>query len=280
MTSLKTIQTLIASVNLIGDTLTQVPAIHRYMREHPDEEVTWLLHSNPSTVLFWHCGIPVHYVRGEDPGDSSPVSEMRDIPGKAFHKKILLQCRQAWNLSLNRNEHICQGYARCLGVRLETRECLPHLSVAPNTGVLHEKVLPFSIRSASNDPRDGDGFSGNKNFPVKGWIELLKPFIARGYKPVQLLGPEDTVEVPGFESKRMGIVDVAAYISGCGIYAGVDNGITHIAAAVGANCFVIYPGCLPLTWVGYQWTGRYHAAQQHAYHGDVDRVLRVWTKHL
>lgn len=273
-------QTLIASVNLIGDTLTQTPAIHRYMEEHPNDDVTWLLHENPSTELFLHCGIPVRRIRSEDPGDSSAVSEMR-VPGMDFHKKISLSCTKAWNLSLNKGEHIAQGYARQLGVKLDGHEVVPILNLpASRLRENGRRWLPVSINSASNDPVDGDGFSGNKNFPVKRWVEVLKPFVARGYVPIQLLGPEDHVEIPGIDLACCSIVEAAQFIRDCGVYAGVDNGITHIAVAVGAKCFVIYPECLPTTWVGYGFTGRYHLAQQHAYHGDVDRVLRKWLPHI
>lgn len=281
-------ETLVASVNLIGDTLTQMPALKRYREAHPHERITWLLHDIPSMELFRGadelgvCDELIFHREDEDPGDSGAISRMeaRIFHGRAFHKKTLLLCREAWHASLSKGEHIAQGYARCMGVRLEPDEVMGELPPLVSAHFPMEKWLPLSINSASSDPRDGDGFSGNKNFPIKGWVELLVPFRRAGYVPLLLQGPEDNVEIPGVQTVRFSIRKVAAFIKRCGIYAGVDNGITHIAAWTGAKCFVVYPQCLPKTWVGYERFGRYHLSQQHAYHGDTDRVLRDWRKHL
>jgi hypothetical protein len=281
------VRTLIASANLIGDTLTQVPALRAYKRWHPEEHVTWLLHDNPSMQLFHGLeGLVADQILFHrdpaDPGNSHAVSTM-DIPALGeFDRKILLRCTDAWQKSLGHGEHISQGYAKILDVKVSREEILAEVRLTNDDfrdlPEVPTGALPVSMRSASSDPRDGDGFSGNKNFPVKGWLELFRR-LGPGYSPVILMGPEDAEQplLAHLPRYRLPIRKTAAYIRSCGQYAGVDNGITHLAAALQVSkMFVIYPWCLPIEWVGYTNFPFYHPARLHPYTGDVERVWRDW----
>jgi hypothetical protein len=279
---------LICSVNLIGDTLCQIPALKAFKRAHPEHFVTWLLHANPSMQLFagaQHTGAvdEVMFFKDiDDPGNSDRVSHP-DFPG--FDRSMVLECRAAWNLSLGSGEHLAQGYGRILGVTVQRSEILPEVfvdcSIAEHE-LPNDRTLAVSVRSASNDPNHGDGFSGNKNFPIKGWLELFKR-LGDKYEPTILYGPEDFAheEFAHLPSRRLPIRQLAVFLRNCKQYAGVDNGITHLAAALRVpKMFVIYPQCLPIEWVGYSDFPFYHAARVHPLHGDVDRVWREWRDHV
>ena len=45
-------RTLFASVNLIGDTVCQSPALQHYRAAHPDEAIHWLIQEDASRCLF------------------------------------------------------------------------------------------------------------------------------------------------------------------------------------------------------------------------------------
>lgn len=274
-------------MNLIGDTLAQLPALERYKRTHSHERVVWLLHDIPPMQLFRgvdEIGVVDELIFWRDPedeGNSHPISSMEVPERRVFGKKVLMQCRRAWHLSLNKQEHMAQGYARTIGLRLGPHDVLARLKVDDlnEDDLPAGRPLPVSINSHSSDPKHGDGFSGNKNFPVKAWVKLLTRMRDKGYTPIQLLGPEETVVLPGFPVVQWPIRKVAAFIQACGQYAGVDNGITHIAACLGVKCFVIYPCCLPIQWAGYTQFPHYHAAHVYPNHGDVDRVWKEWRAH-
>lgn len=281
------VRTLIASVNLIGDTLTQVPALVAYRRAHPKEHVTWLLHDNSGMEIFRGLeGLVadeiVFHRDPVDPGNSHAISTMNVPALGEFGKKILMECRVAWQKSLSCGEHISQGYAHILQVSLKREEILAEVRLTNedfrDLPEIPPGALPVSMCSASSDPRDGDGFSGNKNFPIKGWLEIFKR-LGSNYAPVMLMGPDDPEQplLGHLPRYRLPIRKTAAYIRSCMQYAGVDNGITHLAAALQTSkMFVIYPWCLPIEWAGYTNFPFYHPARLHPYTGDVERVWRDW----
>lgn len=277
-------RTLFAGVNLIGDTVTQTPALHRYRNLHPDEEVHWLLQDGPARPLFE--GMPHMGVCDEVLFDAD-WDRIRRMDYEGYAKRVPMDVQEAFRIGGEQRLHIAQAYGRMIGVELGGADILPHVPVqlqALGELGVPPRCLVISPLSASNAPVDG--MAGNKNLPWTAWGVLIERFVQAGRidNYVVLLRETDPAPAIPLCVLRLPLPAAVAYIAkACaegGAYAGVDNGITHIAAGLRVPTFCVYPQALATGWVGYAGFDHYRLAQTRPWQGDVDHIWSAWRTRL
>lgn len=277
-------KTLFASVNLIGDTITQTPAIRLYRMLHPDEEIHWLIQDDPMRPLFAdmaNCGVCDRVFF------ESNSERIRAMDYTGYHKRFLMDVQRAFLIGSEKGIHIARSYGQMIGVDIGEYDILPTVPV--NTEVFEEigvppRCLVISPRSTSNAPTHG--FAGNKNLPWKAWPEIVDLFVKAGRIENHVVLIRDTDPEPEVPMcvLRMNLDVAAAYIAkACaegGAYCGVDNGITHIAAGLQVPTFCVYPTCLSDDWVGYSGFQHYRMVKTPPWEGNVDQIWRSWRDRL
>jgi ADP-heptose:LPS heptosyltransferase len=133
--------------------------------------------------------------------------------------------------------------------------------------------LPLTNRAAQLFPTDDDrkaimdlrrsvvlhpgSGSETKNWPIQNWIELGNALLANGCDLLIIAGEADAARTSQLKTAWKGnpvefaenlpLPHLAALLEG-GIFVGHDSGISHIAAAVGARCLLLYGWTDPAIW--------------------------------
>jgi heptosyltransferase-3 len=99
--------------------------------------------------------------------------------------------------------------------------------------------------------------SETKNWPIENWIELGNALLARDYTLIIIAGEADTVRThqlkaewkdkPVRFAENLPLPHLAALLEGSD-FIGHDSGISHIAAAVGARCLLLFGPTDPAIW--------------------------------
>jgi heptosyltransferase-3 len=99
--------------------------------------------------------------------------------------------------------------------------------------------------------------SETKNWPIENWIELGNALLARDHSLVIIAGEADTARTPQLKrawdgkpvrfAESLPLPHLAALLEG-GAFVGHDSGISHIAAAVGARCLLLFGPTDPAIW--------------------------------
>lgn len=106
----------------------------------------------------------------------------------------------------------------------------------------------ITIHPGSGSPR--------KNWPIKHWIELIDNIVARSRSVVVIGGEADheqtaAIQVHFAERIRYAVDlplrELAALLAGA-IFIGHDTGVSHLAAASGARCLILFGPTDPLVW--------------------------------
>ena len=206
-------RTLIAGVNLIGDTVTQTPALHRYRQLHPDEEVHWLMQDGPARALFED--MPRLSVCDQVLFDSD-WDRIRRMDYEGYAKRVRMDVQEAFRIGGEQRLHIAQAYGRMIGVELGGADILPHVPVQPQAlGELGvpPRCLVISPLSASNAPVDG--MAGNKNLPWTAWGVLIERFVQAGRIDNYVVLLRETDPAPGIPLcvLRLSLPAALAYIA-------------------------------------------------------------------
>ena len=99
--------------------------------------------------------------------------------------------------------------------------------------------------------------SETKNWPIENWIALGNALLANGRDLLIIAGEADAARTrqlkavwedkPVRFAEHLPLPHLAALFEG-GIFIGHDSGISHIAAAAGARCFLLYGWTDPAIW--------------------------------
>ena len=123
-------------------------------------------------------------------------------------------------------------------------------------GIFHADPVPRIVhsgavlKSGTIALHPGSG-SESKNWPEEYWCQLIPLLLEQGNVKLMLVGGEaesERVKRLGskFSSPRLRLLlnepltRVARELTGCKIFVGHDSGITHLAAALGVRCIVIW----------------------------------------
>jgi heptosyltransferase III len=99
--------------------------------------------------------------------------------------------------------------------------------------------------------------SETKNWPIKNWIKLGNDLVAKGRQLLIVAGEADTERIAKLKSvwrgqparfaENLPLPQLAALLEGT-TFIGHDSGISHIAAAVGARCVLLFGRTEPAIW--------------------------------
>ncbi len=170
------------------------------------------------------------------------------------------------NPIISDGEHAARQLARpleSLALYLEDHAARLH----PNAGdfaAADEALLRLSNGRSVEAPgsrwlmvHPGSG-SPSKNWPVERWAELLR-WMGQDYPQTRIVlvaGEADSAVLaelrkrnPGLESlENLALPILAALAARCGAFIGHDSGISHIAAAAGAKCVLLFGPTDPDIW--------------------------------
>jgi heptosyltransferase-2 len=186
------------------------------------------------------------------------VSHLSD-PDKIFETNVK-RCSSARFIAgparLDISEHAAFQLARplaALGLRLKE----PAASIHPSDAD-REAVRRFREAGSSSvivlHPGSG---TETKNWPIENWIQLGNALFAKGRRLLIVAGEADTKRTAKLKSAWSGqpvrfvenlpLPQLAALLQGA-TFIGHDSGISHIAAAVGARCLLLFGGTDPAIW--------------------------------
>ena len=153
---------------------------------------------------------------------------------------------------LDNSEHAALQLARplaALGLHLSD----PAAQLFPSDG---DRVLASSFGKAGVVLHPGSG-SETKNWPIENWQKLGDLLLSAGRNLLVIVGEADEERARTLESgwsgkqvqfvKNMPLTQLAALLEG-GFFIGHDSGISHIAAAVGAKCILLFGWTDPAIW--------------------------------
>lgn len=99
--------------------------------------------------------------------------------------------------------------------------------------------------------------SESKNWPIENWIELGNVLLARDHSLIIVAGESDTARTRQLKrawdgklvsfAENLPLTQLAALLEGRA-FIGHDSGISHIAAAVGAPCLLLFGPTAPAIW--------------------------------
>ncbi|MEY2506701.1 MAG: heptosyltransferase [Verrucomicrobiota bacterium] len=157
---------------------------------------------------------------------------------------------------LDNSEHAARQLARplaALGLSLVD----PAARIFPSAG---DREAIRHLRAA-NTPKvialhPGSG-SETKNWPIENWIELANVLLSEGYRLLIVGGEADSDRLQtlkaALERKQVQFAEnlplphLAALLEGQ-TFVGHDSGISHIAAAAGARCLLLFGKTDPAVW--------------------------------
>ena len=157
---------------------------------------------------------------------------------------------------LDNSEHAARQLARpleALGLYLSD----PAAQLFPSDG---DRAFAFSFRSGRRNTtivlHPGSG-SETKNWPIANWEELGNSLLSAGRNLLVLSGEADEDRARLLESawtgkpvqfaRNLPLPQLAALLEGS-LFIGHDSGISHIAAAVGAQCLLLFGPTDPAIW--------------------------------
>lgn len=153
--------------------------------------------------------------------------------------------------------HAAQQLARpleSLALYLDTHAATVHPSSEDRAAVRHlsagERPL-IAIHPGSGSPR--------KNWPIENWIALGRELLAQAPQPRLVLvggeadGPQlETLALAWPETpivvRDLPLPQVAALLERCSLFLGHDSGVSHLAAAVGVPCILLFGPTDPAIW--------------------------------
>ena len=262
----------------IGDFVLTLPVLAALRRHYPGARLVVLGHP-PIAQLAVAAGLAdeVHsiaeraltafFVRGgELPGKSAAffgrfgliISYLYD-PDRVFHEHVL-RCSCACLINgphrpdESRARHATDTYLQPLEqLGIVGADPVPRLRIGPPGYRAGEGAL---ARTLALHPGSG---SHRKNWPESKWEELLDGILQHTGLDVLLVGGEAEMgRLPRLAAGRppsrlrlawnLPLVDLARRLGKCVAFVGHDSGITHLAAAVGLPCVVLWGDSVQAVW--------------------------------
>lgn len=239
---------LLRSHNLLGDGLMIGPVAEEWYHQHGkefDEIEMYVL-----------------------PGYAAPTYKGMGVPWKIVHERtgeydyeFNFDVNEAFQISDKQKCHLVESYAQMMGVvkpggfQKKPNYQPPELYVLPE----HENLVLVSMHSMSCASRENPPRPPNKMLPWEKWIPLLKTLRAEyPESKIKILGAkEDTIPdgYPELQELHDGYFTgvpldyLANVMKQAKMIINVDNGMGHLAAAVGLNEFLLVPACLALHYI-------------------------------
>jgi ADP-heptose:LPS heptosyltransferase len=279
-------RTLFASVNLLGDTLVQTPALRAYKLEHPDEEIHWLVQDQPHTRAVCErmaeAGV-VDYVHFEPDWD-----KIHRMEYSGYDKMVNMKIEDLW-LNRRNGGHMSQAFGHYIGVYVPDHKILPIVPIPELDPSIEVRIntLVVSPLSFSKITSVDAGEAGVKSISWECWQALIDNFIESGRvdRCTVLMAPNDP-DPPLRVDKvmRLPLDQALAFTKmSCewaGAYAGVENGFTHAAAGLILPTFCVHPKAPDPGWASYHKFKHYRVAVTECSKNNVEQIWSCWKDRL
>jgi hypothetical protein len=278
-------RTLFTSVNLLGDTLVQTPALREYKRTHPDEEIHWMVQDQPHTRAVCsrmaEAGV-VHEVHFE--WDWERINQ---VEFEGFDKIVRMNVEKIWSFRRN-NGHMSQAFGELIGVYVPDHEILPTVPEMFLGGMeIEPRTLIVSPKSFSKITSKDAGLDGIKDIEWSTWQALIDKFIASGRidhcavlvapsEPDPQLEVDHVFKVP----LEQALAFTKASCEVGGIYAGVENGFTHACAGMRVPTFCVHPKAPDAGWASYHKFTHYRVAVTECSKNNVEQIWSCFKSRL
>lgn len=223
---------LMISKNLIGDGIYVQPALAAWVQEHPEWEVELLTLDDHTTCLYRGMGLALKVV----------FEKMGQ-----YDFEFNFDVNRAFSLGEKEKLHIAQGYAKMLGVQIQSKK--PRYT--PPEGETEKGLILLSMFSRSCASREGK--PPNKMLPWVHWAHIVA--LLRQYGKIAVLGgPEDRahdkLEISEEEYYTgLPLELVARLLRDAKLLVTIDNGMAHLAATQETPTVEFYPACLGVEWI-------------------------------
>ncbi len=213
----------------LGDTIASFPAIAERCARDPSRTVRVWFANSAASKLF---KVPLNAV------------VLADMPDR-FDFKLSASDAYRWHKQC----HMTQAYYIGLSLVPPLHPPLPDLGIHwdeyPESREYDFIVSPFS----------NTDINGNKKWPMGRWRRALE-FLRKRGRTLVIGTPSDAAdwvalgEVRGVDRlSGAPLPDVMRHIANCRMVISIDNGISHVTAAIGGPHFLLYPAVLPICWV-------------------------------
>jgi heptosyltransferase III len=155
------------------------------------------------------------------------------------------------------SEHAAKQLARplqSLALFLDDHAATVHPSAADRR---HAAEFLGKMRTRPVAIHPGSG-SVKKNWPLDRWRDLGSRLLAQGAEVILVGGEADGSQfaalgdawrgLPVRVARDLPLPVLAAVLEGCNLFAGHDSGISHLAAAVGTSCVLLFGATDPAIW--------------------------------
>jgi ADP-heptose:LPS heptosyltransferase len=239
---------LLRSHNLLGDGLYCGPVAEEWYHQHGQEfdEIEMYVLSGYAAPTYKGMGVPwkiVHERTGE------------------YDYEFNFDVNEAFQISDKQKCHLVESYAQMMGVvkpggfQKKPNYQPPVIEIKDE----EKNLVLVSMHSMSCASRENPPRPPNKMLPWEKWIPLLKT-LRTGYpeSKIKILGAkEDTIPdgYPELQELHDGYFTgvpldyLANVMKQAKMIINVDNGMGHLAAAVGLNEFLLVPACLALHYI-------------------------------
>jgi len=237
----------IRNVNLLGDTLYTLRPIAELHMQKPLEQIVIGVGQDLAGEMV-RRQFPMLSVR--DAGTLSPVENAQaiDLTAGRAAQLAVVQLYQ-----YHRRVHISQCFAWLLGVNTDHWVGVPApltgwANIHPrNTDVHYALIAPFS-RSCSRHV----GMRPNKTPDHERWMQVIEWLRdERGLQPTILAGPNDNWT--GFQCAKTtasDLDDMTNLLRHADLILTVDNGIGHLASALGCKTLILWPPMSGVDFIG------------------------------
>jgi len=279
------IRTLFTSVNLLGDTLVQTPALRIYKQQHPQEEIHWLVQDQPHTREVCTGMVEAGVV------DRLMFEIDWDILLKTnyegYDRVHRMNVEELWRHRRN-NGHMSQAFGSVIGVEIPDDQILPIVPVPAldSRYEVSKNTLVVSPLSFSKITSKDAGADGEKSISWECWQGLIDRFIQSGRvdKCVMLMAPNDEDPPLDIQVLRLPLGQALAYTKASsengGAYAGVENGFTHAAAGLKLPTFCVHPKAPDPGWASYHKFQHYRVAVTECPKNNVEQIWSCWKDRL
>jgi heptosyltransferase-2 len=166
----------------------------------------------------------------------------------------------AANPKISGDEHAAVQLASALGDQLHLHLSDPAARLFPS---LADQTAAQTFLAGTTPPvvalHPGSG-SAKKNWPIQQWVKLSEALLeSRLATSLLVIGGEaDQQQLAAFRASRsderirfaqnLPLPELAAVVERCALFLGHDSGISHLAAAVGTPCVLLFGPTDPAVW--------------------------------
>lgn len=228
----------------LGDVVISTTLVRELKREYPESEIHF--YTNPAYSELLSNNPDVHEVHSPDDWNYNGLfMEMaaRDYDTVLAPYQVRPECNIWHQNEETRHQHLLDFYWRRMGMQrpITDRECYLYPSTQD-----HERAFAHISTDVPRIAIHATTGVSTKDWPY--FDKLSEELRKAGYAAVQV-GSRTDISVAGAVDLRgkMGLLELAAFLSKCAVFVGLDSGISYIADAMRTPTIVIQGSTNPVT---------------------------------